>query len=69
MKREQRHSTRTLRRGSFVAEIHDEGNVCRFVIRDEQRRGPSIYGAKPTMDETEQEVETVLSRLELHRAA
>lgn len=69
MKREQPHSKRIVRRGSFVAEIEDEGNVCRFVIRDEQRRGPSIYGAKPTMEQTEHEVETVLSRLELHRAA
>jgi hypothetical protein len=69
MGREKHNSKRYMKQGSYVAEISNEGNVCRFVIRDEQHRGPSIYGAKPTMDETEHEVQTVLSQLELHRAA
>lgn len=56
-------SKRYVKRGSFVAEIKAEGNLYRFVIRDENRIAPSIHGAKESMQETEREVETVLNQL------
>ena len=54
---------RFLKRGSYTAEITPEGNLCRFVIRDENREKPSIHGSKKSMKESEREVETVLNHL------
>jgi hypothetical protein len=56
-------SRRLIRKGSFVAEIKAEGNLVRFVIRDENRTKPSIHGSKKTMKETESEVTVVLNQL------
>jgi hypothetical protein len=52
-----------LKRGSYTAEITPEGNVCRFVIRDENREKPSIHGSKKSLKESEREVQTVLDHL------
>ena len=54
---------RFLKRGSYTAEIIPEGNLCRFVIRDENREKPSIHGSKKSMKESEHEVQTVLDHL------
>jgi|JXWV01.1.fsa_nt_gb hypothetical protein len=56
-------SRRFLRKGSFVAEIKADGNMYRFVIRDENRTKPSIHGSKKSMQESESEVKTVLEQL------
>ncbi len=56
-------SKRFLRKGSFVAEIKADGNMYRFVIRDENRDKPSIHGSKKSMQETESEVKAVLEQL------
>jgi len=62
--REATHSSkRFMRKGSFVAEIKAEGNLYRFVIRDENRSSPSIHGSKSSMQETESEVKAVLNQL------
>ncbi len=58
-------SRRFLRKGSFVAEIKADGNLYRFVIRDETRTKPSIHGSKRSMQETESEVKAVLEQLSL----
>ncbi len=59
-----------MHRGSYHAEIKAEGNLYRFVIRDESHQSPSIHGAKRSLKESESEVEAVLDRLcDLHRAA
>ena len=57
------YSKRTMRKGPFVAEIKAEGNLYRFVIRDENRSAPSIHGSKRSMQETESEVKAVLDQL------
>ena len=57
------YSKRLLRKGSFIAEIKAEGNVYRFVIRDESRTRPTIHGSKKSMQETETEVKAVLDQL------
>jgi hypothetical protein len=54
---------RYVKRGSYTAEIRPEGNLYRFVIRDDNREKPSIHGSKQSMKESEQEVETVLAQL------
>ena len=54
---------RFLKRGSYTAEIIHEGNLCRFVIRDDNREKPSIHGSKKSMKESEREVQTVLDQL------
>jgi hypothetical protein len=56
-------STRFVRKGSFVAEIKSEGNLFRFVIRDENRTSPSIHGSKKSLQESESEVKAVLDQL------
>lgn len=56
-------TTKSFRRGPFLAEVTVDGNVYRFIIRDESRVKPTIHGAKSTMRETEAEVVTVLDRL------
>ncbi len=56
-------SRRLVRKGSFVAEIRAEGNMYRFVIRDENRTKPSIHGSKRSMQESESEVKAVLEQL------
>jgi len=58
-------SRRFMRKGTFVAEIKAEGNMYRFVIRDENRTKPSIHGSKRSMQETESEVKAVLNKLYL----
>jgi len=62
-------SKRFLRKGSFVAEIKAEGNLFRFVIRDENRTAPSIHGSKKSIQETESEVKAVLDQLSLQERA
>jgi len=54
-----------MRKGSFVAEIKADGNLYRFVIRDENRTNPSIHGSKRSMQESETEVKAVLEQLYL----
>jgi hypothetical protein len=56
-------SKRLVQRGAYVAEIQSEGNLYRFVIRDQNKTQPSIHGAKKSMKETEKEVDTVLNQL------
>ena len=56
-------SAHLLRKGSFVAEIRTDGNIYRFVIRDENRTKPSIHGSKRSMQESESEVKAVLEQL------
>ena len=58
-----KNSKRFMRKGPFVAEIKAEGNMYRFVIRDENRTSPSIHGSKRSMHETESEVKAVLNQL------
>ncbi len=60
-----RPASRCMRKGSFVAEIKADGDVYRFVIRDESRTRPTIHGTKKSMEETESEVTAVLDRLSL----
>ena len=57
------HSKRYLRRGPYLAEVQQDGNVYRFMIRDETRLKPTIHGTKKSLHETESEVEAVLDRL------
>ena len=56
-------SRRLMRKGTFVAEIKADGNVFRFVIRDENRTAPSIHGSKKSLQESEMEVKAVLDQL------
>lgn len=58
-------SKRFLRKGSFVAEIRADGNMYRFVIRDETRTSPSIHGSRKSLQESESEVKAVLNQLSL----
>ena len=63
-------ASRSFKRGSFTAEVKADGDLYRFVIRDEKRLKPSIHGAKKSLHETESEVNSVLDRLiEMERAA
>jgi hypothetical protein len=62
-------SRRFFRKGSFVAEIKAEGNLFRFVIRDQNRTSPSIHGSKKSIQETESEVKAVLNQLSLQERA
>lgn len=62
-------SRRFLRKGSFVAEIKADGNMYRFVIRDQNRTQPSIHGSKKSMQESESEVKAVLEQLSLMERA
>ncbi len=57
------YSRRFLRKGTFIAEIKADGNLYRFVIRDETRTKPTIHGSKKSMQETESEVKAVLDQL------
>lgn len=54
---------KSFRRGPFLAEVTVDGNVYRFIIRDESHEKPTIHGAKRTMVESEAEVTTMLDRL------
>jgi hypothetical protein len=56
-------SRRLMRKGTFVAEIKADGNVFRFVIRDESGTAPSIHGSKKSLQESETEVKAVLNQL------
>jgi hypothetical protein len=56
---------RLMRKGSFVAEIKGEGDLFRFVIRDENHTAPSIHGSKKSLQESESEVKAVLDQLGL----
>jgi hypothetical protein len=52
-----------VKRGNFVAEIKVQGDLYRFLIRDQDRLKPTIHGTKKSRQETESEIDTVLNRL------
>ena len=51
--------------GNLIETVCEEadGNVFRFVIRDENRTAPSIHGSKKSLQESETEVKAVLDQL------